>query len=119
MYRSDSLSALCILFIALTMSLAAPSVTPLPENLKPHDRPTPAPGNWFVQVGAFADHENAYRLATTLENAGYPLALVPKHVNGRELLCVRVGGYPTREDCRDAAHKLKTQHHLPVLIVLT
>jgi cell division septation protein DedD len=93
-------------------------VVPKPETLTPHDQPTAHPGAWFVQVGAFGNQENARKLAAKLEQAGYGIALVPKTTNGKELLQVRVGGYPDRDACSAAADELKAKYNLSVALVI-
>ena len=93
-------------------------IEPKNEELAPHDKPTPHPGSWFVQVGAFGNHDNARKLAAQLEQAGYGTALVPKTTNGKELLQVRVGGYPDRESCKAAANEIKAKYNLPASLVI-
>lgn len=117
---------------AIAVEQAAPApipiekIEPLPvanveskdEKLVPHDRPAPNPGVWFVQVGAFGNQDNARKLAAKLEQAGYGIALVPKTTNGKELLQVRVGGYPDRESCKAAADEIKAKYSLPASLVI-
>ncbi len=91
---------------------------PKGEELVPHDKLRPNPGVWFVQVGAFGNQDNARKLAAKLEQAGYGIALVPKTTNGKELLQVRVGGYPDRESCKSAADEIKAKYNLPASLVI-
>ncbi|MBU1919555.1 SPOR domain-containing protein, partial [bacterium] len=72
-------------------------VKPLPLETIPHDADAypKKSGDWFVQVGAFGNHDNALRLAATLRSAGYPVVLVPRESESGTLMQVRVGGYET------------------------
>lgn len=88
-----------------------------PDTLRPHDAPAPAPGKWFVQVGAFANQENAYRLATKLDHEGYGTDLFLLVSKSRQLLCVRVGGYETVEACRAALAELRERYSLAGFMV--
>jgi cell division septation protein DedD len=96
----------------------APGVKPVTPELAPHDRPVTSSGHWMIQVGAFANFDNAHRLALKLEKAGYPVRLAPKEMpSGVKLLQVRVGGYATRADCQKIAPELKERFDVPTVII--
>jgi hypothetical protein len=82
-----------------------------------HDKPMTAPGKWYIQVGAFGNFDNAHRLATTLQKAGYPIKLVPRDAGTKKLLQVRVGGYENRGDCDPVADELKSKYQVPTVII--
>jgi hypothetical protein len=103
-------------------------VTPPPvvEAKKTVVEPPPAPvsldrpvsnGPWYVQVGAFANFDNAHRLALLLQNAGYPVKLVPRDSAKGKLLQVRVGGYAARTELAPIAEQLKEKFRVPTVFV--
>ncbi|HEY3294863.1 MAG TPA: SPOR domain-containing protein [bacterium] len=98
-------------------TIASTSVQPLKENLQPHDKPVePAAGHWFVQVGAFANFDNAHKLSLALQQAGYSVKLVP--LEGKtKLLQVRVGGYMKRAELKAVMAQLKQQFSVPTAVV--
>ena len=100
-----------------TTAVQKQAVEPLPVKVTPHDVSSAHPGEWFVQVGAFGNHENARNLAAKLQKDGYGTALVPKTTNGKELLQVRVGGYKSRDECKAAADVIKVKYKLPAALV--
>lgn len=60
------------------------------------DTPTPAAGDWFVQLGSFAERANASKLAATVAELGFQTE-VSRHTAGSQLLHrVRVGPRPSR-----------------------
>jgi len=74
-------------------------------------------GPWYIQVGAFANFDNAHRLALALKNAGYPVKLVPRDSAKGKLLQVRVGGYATRDELPPVAGELKEKFSVPTAYV--
>jgi DedD protein len=91
------------------------------ETLETVQEREPAPasrGPWYIQVGAFANSANAQRLAHRLENAGYPVKLVPRDSSKGTLLQVRVGGYAARAELPAVAEKLKEEFGVPTAFVL-
>ena len=98
-------------------TVETPRVQPLPPSLQPHDKPVePSAGHWFVQVGAFANFENAHKLSQSLQTAGYSVKLVP--LDGKtKLLQVRVGGYMTRAELRPVMAQLKEKFKVPTAVV--
>jgi hypothetical protein len=113
----------------VTKSEPVPSPPPVKVEPKPiaANVPTPAPtapaaapastGHWFVQVGAFANFDNAHKLALSIEKAGYSIKLVPRETSTSKLLQVRIGGYPTRAACAPVAAELKQKFNVPAVIV--
>lgn len=69
--------------------------------------PTPAPGFFAVQVGAFVREENAQRLKAQLETSYSPVNVVPYDSPNGLFYRVRVG----RFDTEDAARQLASQLH--------
>lgn len=69
--------------------------------------PAPVSNGYFVQVGAFAELENAHRVRAALLGAGPVLVDTRQTANG-ELFRVRVGPYASREEA-DAARQTVTQ----------
>ena len=61
---------------------------------------------WFVQVGSFADEENARRLAGRLADAGFTARLYPHTSGGRQMFRVRVGPQPDRDGADEIASSL-------------
>ncbi len=98
-------------------SSAESAIKPHPATVQPHDKLSATPGEWFAQVGAFGNHENARKLAAKLEQDGYGIALVPKTTNSKELLQVRVGGFASRDECKRVAEELKNKYNLSAAIV--
>jgi cell division septation protein DedD len=98
-------------------SVARTNVVPTKRALAPHDKPLAAPGKWYIQVGAFGNFDNAHRLATTLQKAGYPIKLVPRDAGTKKLLQVRVGGYENRDACTPVADELKSKYNVPTVII--
>lgn len=72
-----------------------------------------APGNYdsgsfAVQVGAFSDSINAYKLASRLRSSYGKAVVTTAMVNGRQLYRVRVGDYNSLERAENAAQGLIT-----------
>ena len=87
----------------------APSKSVAPSSAKP--------GEWFIQVGAFGNHDNATRLKNKLEAAGFGVKLVSRTQGDKELLQVRVGGYASKDACLPDAAKLKSEFDVPAVII--
>lgn len=58
--------------------------------------PSPAKGDWTVQLGVFADESNARRLADRASTYGYKANVVPYKTNGKAMYRVRVGAYGSK-----------------------
>lgn len=98
----------------------AASVDPVyPETVKPvaTNGRAASNGQWYIQVGAFANYDNAHKLALKLQNAGYPVKLVPRETSKGKLLQVRVGGYPTRAELDPIVVKLKEGYQVPTVCI--
>ena len=101
----------------------APPPSPAPSVVEssptaPVSQDHPASGNpWYIQVGAFGNFDNAHRLALSLQNAGYPVKLVPRDTAKGKLLQVRVGGYATRTELAPIAEQLKEKFRVPTVFV--
>jgi cell division septation protein DedD len=91
-------------------------IAPSPTVPVSQDHPASG-GSWYIQVGAFGNFDNAHRLALSLQNAGYPVKLVPRDTAKGKLLQVRVGGYATRTDLAPVAEALKEKFHVPTAFV--
>ncbi|MEZ5998428.1 MAG: SPOR domain-containing protein [Hyphomonas sp.] len=61
-------------------------------------------GNYFVQLGSFADISNAQDLSNQVPQS-LPVTIVPARVNGADFFRVRVGPVETRDD----ANRLRDQ----------
>jgi len=92
-------------------------VVPIPDPGVPQDVEATPAGDYFVQVGAFGNHENALRLAAKLRSAGYPVVLVPRETETVTLMQVRVGGFRTTDDCRGIAGELETRFNVPAMVI--
>jgi len=94
-----------------------PHLMPKATTLQPHDKPAePSEGHWFIQVGAFANLDNAHKLSASLQSAGYSVKLVP--LEGKtKLLQVRVGGYMTRAELKPVIAQLKEKFNVPTAVV--
>ncbi|RPH94898.1 hypothetical protein EHM69_06145 [candidate division KSB1 bacterium] len=100
---------------ALPQAESKPQAAPLTDS-EMLEQPA-ANGKWYIQVGAFANYDNAHRLALSLQKAGYPVKLIPRDTSKGKLLQVRVGGYKTREECPTIADTLKEQFKVPAVIL--
>lgn len=69
--------------------------------------PPPAPGSFVVQLGTFADRQNAERLARDMTAKGFAAFVAPITNNGRELYRVRVGPARDRASAEALAAQLK------------
>ena len=92
-----------------TASRPAPAESSTPE---PETEPTAAPatssdtGMWAVQLGSFADKDNAERLAADLRDKGYAAFLSQLQTDGGALQRVRVGPQKDRESAEQIAAQL-------------
>jgi hypothetical protein len=87
---------------ALFLASGCAGRTPVVSKPEPPKRELPLLG-YTIQVGAFANVENAVRLAESLETQGLN-AYYFLHKEG--LYKVRFGDFPTREEARDRAEML-------------
>lgn len=84
---------------------ATPAAPP-PQRVAP---PPAAGGSYFVQVFAGRDEAAAAGLVQTLEAAGYAVKLHTEREGQGALYKVRVGGYATPEQAREAARHLQRE----------
>ena len=69
-----------------------------------------ANGRYFVQVGAFAQDENARKVQARLVQSGFRSATITRAVRGgRELLVVQAGSFDRREMAEEALRALKDE----------
>jgi DedD protein len=99
-------------FVPDTLIKAAPKAQP-----EPVAELAAAGGHWYVQVGAFANADNAHRLERKLQNAGYTVKIVPRETSKGTLLQVRVGGYGSRAALNEVMPKLKADFNVPAVAV--
>jgi DedD protein len=92
-----------------TASRPPPAAASTPE---PEPESTAAPatssdtGMWAVQLGSFADKDNAERLAADLRDKGYAAFLSQLQTDGGALQRVRVGPQKDRESAEQIAAQL-------------
>jgi outer membrane biosynthesis protein TonB len=84
----------------------APERTAAATSSKSAARPAGAPGNYWVQVGAFKESGNAEGLARKLRSEGYSVQ-VTRVTRDAPLHVVRVGGYPDRSRASAAREELQ------------
>jgi rare lipoprotein A len=65
------------------------------------------PGGYVVQLGAFANNANAQGFVANIANQVAPLGVEAKVHEGNGLFRVSVGPYPTRDDARRVADRLR------------
>ncbi len=99
------------------VAVSTPAAEPVSPPPPPPVKTATSAGSWFVQVGAFANFDNAHQLAKRLENAGYAVKLVPGGSEAKKLLQVRVGGYAQRAELNSVIDKLKSDYRLPTAVV--
>jgi D-alanyl-D-alanine carboxypeptidase len=95
--------------------ITAAATAPAPP-APPASRPTPAPGRWAIQVGAFTDYARAERAGATalralppaLKTAGLATLVAPSPARGRAtpLFRSRITGYPDGAAARRACAAL-------------
>src|SRR5207245_1515320 len=87
-----------------------PSSVQQPTNKKPDFPGTPADG-WMVQLGSFASHANADRLARELKRKGFRASVSESSGRGRRLYRVRVGPTADRGAAEQLTAKLRAAGH--------
>ena len=65
------------------------------------------PGGYIVQLGAFANNANAQGFVANIANQVAPLGVEAKVHEGNGLFRVSVGPYPTRDEARRVADRLR------------
>jgi len=88
---------------AETPKSAAPAVASQPA--RPSREAVPGSG-WAVQLGSFADKQNAERLAAAVSKNGFAAYLMSSEQSGKTLYRVRVGPRDSREQASELAERL-------------
>jgi rare lipoprotein A len=89
------------------------AVTPLPPIAVAEAAAAPSmpvrqePGGYVVQLGAFANNANAQGFVANIANQVAPLGVEAKVHEGNGLFRVSVGPYPTRDEARRVADRLR------------
>lgn len=96
-------------------STRAEAASPVADK-KPAQKETPAAtesatGMWAVQLGSFANQQNAERLAADLRKQGYAAFLSQREGESGALHRVRVGPQKDRESAEAVAAQLKKSGH--------
>jgi DedD protein len=66
---------------------------------------------WVVQLGSFADHRNALRLARSLQGKGFRMSVSPARAGSRVLWRVRAGPARDRGGAQHLAARLRALGH--------
>jgi DedD protein len=77
----------------------------------PRSNTPEAAGDWVVQLGVFAKHANADRLAQELKGQGFRALVSEVSVSGRTLWRVRAGPVAERSAAEQLGAKLRTAGH--------
>lgn len=91
-----------------------PAAEPPPSGATPAAEETGAgatSGNFYVQVFAGRDRSSAERLVGKLKNDGFSVRLFTENPGADPLFKVRVGGYGTKDEAREAASTLQKKGH--------
>lgn len=83
-----------------------PQVVPRPEAPVAKPEPSPARGGFSLQLGAFAQRENAERLSAELASRKIGARIVPLATGGKTLYRVLAGNYPDAETAQREGKKL-------------
>ncbi|MBW4050882.1 MAG: hypothetical protein HIU85_05365 [Proteobacteria bacterium] len=91
---------------------AALQVAKPPAHRSVREARTPASsGRWVVQLGVFADHRNALRLAHRLQRKGFRIAVSPLRVRSRSLWRVSTAAPQSRAAALHVAARLRAAGH--------
>ncbi len=74
-------------------------------------RSSASSGRWVVQLGVFADHHNAVRLASMLERRGFRIVVSPLRVRSRSLWRVSTAPAQSRAAALHTAARLRAAGH--------
>ena len=96
----------------LVLEPALPPAVPEPVS----SAARPVAQQYFIQVGAYANLQNARKTMTQLEAMGLDAGAAPVVVSDGRLTRIRVGPFNTRAEARKAADQIKAQG-LPALFV--
>jgi rare lipoprotein A len=107
----------------LVAAAPLPPVAAAPAGTSPPGESVPVPvasveGGFVVQLGAFANYANAQNFVAHLANQIAPVGVEPtvRQING--LFRVFVGPYPTRDDAKRMADRLREALGLPSTIAI-
>lgn len=88
------------------------------SNPKPVSPKRIAPeGKWALQVGAFGNPQNALALKNELTSYGYNPYIQKIKGSKIDLLSVRVGNYPSKEEANAAGERLKALHKIDYIVI--
>jgi tetratricopeptide (TPR) repeat protein len=90
------------------------------EKTSPPPIPSPKalPRELFtLQVGAFANPQNALVLKNRLQSLGYDSYIEKIRASNRELLSVRIGNYPTQNEAKETGERLKARHNVNYIVI--
>ena len=90
-----------------TAKVTAPASKPTAPAAAARTEAPKATGGWAVQLGVFASHENAERLALEVRVKGFRASVSPVTSGGRKLYRVRVGPTADRNAAQELQAKLK------------
>ena len=91
-----------------TAAALAETLNKRPPESIPLEKPKSAyEGNFWVQTGAFSNIKNAQALKRKLSDMGYTATIIQKKSGGRDLHLVRVGGFQSKDEARQAARKIE------------
>ena len=87
------------------------------QEVFPEPDPLTAPSDerrekWFVQVGLFADQNNAEKLQARMKGAGYPSELVAQQRDGKDVQLVWVGPYYSQSEAEHVLQGIKKKASL-------
>jgi DedD protein len=85
----------------------APATKGTQTTAHPDSRSESRPGPWGVQLGVFASHDNAERLAVEVRLKGFKASVSPVTSGSRRLYRVRVGPAADRAAAQDLQARLK------------
>ena len=101
---------------------AAPTREPTRDMSSTPARSSAAPaagaeGNWFVQIGSYAEEENARRQADRVSTYGYQARVSTYTAGGRSMQRVRIGPQASRERAEAAASALSAHGFVAQVVV--
>jgi cell division septation protein DedD len=73
--------------------------------------------NYIIQVGAFGEEENARQLQKSLQTQKFPVRIIERVVNDRNLYCVWVNGGESLDETIRLADKIKNRFKLEYRIL--
>lgn len=104
--KAHQVSAQATTAVAAATTASEPAATP-PKGKKPATAGTTSGGRFQINVGLFAEHDNAQRAFTRLQEAGLPATTQDLQRNERTLTRVRVGPFASQDQADAAAQKIR------------